>query len=196
VQLRRYLEIPSRFTIDYNRVMQQVAEFQLTRRSLPQGRIALRRVGEDEPHFPTFATQGIDFFEGHNIQGGSRTLRDCHKCHQGIGAISFTSYSRVQFEQHNLFILMRVTTETQEVPPATAYLQSRDSWKLLQRQNKTGFRALGENARIHRVTVLTCGSHEKTISRITPTRNAGLDAAAGRRGRVRLRVCGRTMQSV
>jgi len=139
VQLRRYLEIPSRFTIDYNRVMQQVAEFQLMRRSLPQGRIALRRVGEDEPHFPTFATQGIDFFEGHNIQGGSRTLRDCHKCHQGIGAISFTSYSRVQFEQHNLFIFMRVTTKTQEVPPATAYLQSRDSWKLLQRQNKTGF---------------------------------------------------------
>ena len=134
VQLRRYLGIPPHFTIDYNGAMQQVAEFQFTRRSLAQGRIELRRVGEDEPDFPVFDTQGIDFFEDRSIQGGSRTLCGCHGCHQGVGAISFTSYSRVHFEHKVFFILMRATTEAQEASVATMYLQGRDSWKLLQRR--------------------------------------------------------------
>src|SRR5205085_567459 len=127
VQLRRYLEIPTQFTIDWGGVMQRRAEFQLTRRPLRQGEIALRRVGDNESQFSVFVTHGFDF------EGPLVTLERCRNCHQGIGVISFTSYSRVQFENRHTFIMVHAGSEAAEGAAAVAYLEDRESWKLLQR---------------------------------------------------------------
>src|SRR5947208_7488066 len=127
VQLRRYLEIPAQFTIDWRGVMQRRAEFQMTRRGLRKGEIGLRRVGEDESQFSVFATHGFDF------EGPSVTLERCRSCHQGIGVISFTSYSRVQFENKHTFIMVHAGSEAEESAAAVTYLEGRESWKLLQR---------------------------------------------------------------
>jgi hypothetical protein len=47
--------------------------------------------------------------------------------------ISFTSYSRVQFENRDTFIMMHTGNEAAECAAALAYLEKRESWKLLQR---------------------------------------------------------------
>jgi hypothetical protein len=127
VQLRRYLEIPAQFTIDWRGIMQRPAEFQITRRDLGQGKIALRRIGNNESQFTVFATHGFD------LEGPSVTLERCRNCHQGIGVISFTSYSRVQFEHEHTFIMMHAGDEAEESAAAVTYLEGRESWKLLQR---------------------------------------------------------------
>lgn len=127
VQLRRYLEIPAQYTIDWRGVMQRRAEFQITRRALSQSKIALRRIGDEESQFTIFATHGFD------LEGPSVTLKRCSNCHQGIGVISFTSYSRVQFENKNTFIMVHAGNEAAESAAALAYLEKRDSWKQLQR---------------------------------------------------------------
>ena len=126
IQLRRYREIPQQYTIDWSGVMQRSAEFQLTRRLLRRGNVALRRVGEGEYQFPVFATHGFD------LEGPSLTLRSCNTCHQGIGVFSFTSYSRVQFESKHTFIMVHEAREAEERTAALAYLQGRESWALLQ----------------------------------------------------------------
>lgn len=125
IQLRRYREISQESTIDWGGVRQRQAEFQLTRTSLQQGELPLRRVGEEEYEFPTFATHGFDF------EGPSLTLRSCHSCHQGMGVFSFTSYSRVQFENKHTFILVHAGKESEEHAAALTYLEGQDSWKLL-----------------------------------------------------------------
>ena len=51
IQVRRYREIPSGARFDFHGTMQQPAEFQLTRHTLGQGVIGLRRLGEDERQF-------------------------------------------------------------------------------------------------------------------------------------------------
>jgi hypothetical protein len=127
VQLRKYLEIPTQFTIDWRGLRQRRAEFQITRRDLSMGKIALRRISDDESQFTVFATHGFD------LEGPSVTLKRCSNCHQGIGVISFTSYSRVQFENKDTFIMMHASNEAAEGSAALAYLQKLDSWKLLQR---------------------------------------------------------------
>ncbi len=63
----------------------------------------------------------------------SATLRLCHKCHQDVGVASFTSYSRLHFEPNHLFVLVHASTDAQEAATAITYLQSRYSWRLLQR---------------------------------------------------------------
>jgi hypothetical protein len=133
VQLRRYREIPRKFTIDYDGKMQDVAEFQVSRRAILKGELSLRRVGENEDQFSVFATHGFDFFESGEDFKGSRALRRCHSCHQGVGVASFTTYSRVQFETEHLFKPIHAGSEMQESVAAIAYLQSSDSWKLLER---------------------------------------------------------------
>jgi hypothetical protein len=125
VQLRRYREIPSGARFGFAHGMQQPAEFEVTRRGLQQGTIGLRRVGEDEAQFRTFASHGMD------MEGPSVTLQSCQSCHQGVGVISFTSYSRVQFENKRLFILMHSSSEAQESAVALTYLQQGQSWKML-----------------------------------------------------------------
>jgi len=126
IQLRRYREIPQQYTIDWAGVMQRSAEFQLTRRPLQRGNVALRRVSEDEYQFPVFVSHGFD------LEGPTLTLRSCHSCHQGIGVFSFTSYSRVQFENKHTFILVHEASEPEESAAALAFLQGRESWKSLQ----------------------------------------------------------------
>ena len=127
VQIRRYLEIPSRFTIDWDGRMQRAAEFQLTRGGLRQGEVPLRRVGQDEAQFQVFLTHGFD------LEGPFSTLKRCHICHQGIGVISFTSYSRVQFADKDSFIMVRAGQEAEETAAAIKYLETQESWKQLQR---------------------------------------------------------------
>ena len=126
IQLRRYLEIPAQFTVDWRGVMQRRAEYQFTRRTLRQGEIGLRRVGEDESQFSVFLTHGFD------LEGPSVTLERCRSCHQGIGVISFTSYSRVQFENKHTFIMVHAGSAAAESAAAVTYLEGRESWKLLQ----------------------------------------------------------------
>jgi hypothetical protein len=131
IQLRRYLKIPPRVGIDFDGEMQQVAEFLLSRRALLQGDLSLHRVGESESHFQVFSTHGTDSFERGEKTIEFPALRGCHGCHQGVGVRSFTTYSRAQFETERLFILVHAGNEAQESAAAIAYLQSRDSWKLL-----------------------------------------------------------------
>jgi hypothetical protein len=133
VQLRRYVKIPPGTRFDFDGSTQQAAEFQLTRRGLAQGTIGLRRVGEDETGFPVFSTHGEDAFEGrrNSNRTGGVTLRRCHSCHQGTGVISFASYSRVQFENEHLFVLLHNSVEPQETTAAIRFLQTRDAWKRL-----------------------------------------------------------------
>lgn len=140
IQLRRYVKIPTETRVDFDGSTQQVAEFQLTRRSLPRGTIGLRRVGEDETGFPVFSTHGVDAFESgrDGNQTGGVTLRRCSNCHQGIGVISFTSYSRVQFEHDHLFVLMHTSPEADETAAAIRFLQTRDAWKRLTRLLQEG----------------------------------------------------------
>ena len=135
VQLRRYREIPPSLTIDFYDKMQQVAEFQLSRRALLKGELGLRRVGENETQFPVFSTHGDDLFESGDVNGSPAL--GCHGCHQGVGVVSFTSYSRVQFERDRLFIPIHAGTEAQESVKAITYLERRDSWKLLERLMKS-----------------------------------------------------------
>lgn len=125
VQLRRYREIPSGARFGFAHGMQQPAEFEVTRRGLQQGTIGLRRVGEDEAQFRTFASHGMD------MMGPIVTLQSCQSCHQGVGVVSFTSYSRVQFGRGPLFILMHSSSEAQESAAALTYLQQGQSWKTL-----------------------------------------------------------------
>ena len=47
--------------------------------------------------------------------------------------ISFTSYSRVEFENRHTFIMVHAGSEAAEGAAAVAYLEGRESWKLLQR---------------------------------------------------------------
>jgi hypothetical protein len=136
IQLRRYLKIPPRVGIDFDGEMQQVAEFLLSRRALLQGDLSLHRVGESESHFQVFSTHGTDSFERGEKTIEFPALRGCHGCHQGVGVRSFTTYSRAQFETERLFILVHAGNEAQESAAAIAYLQSRDSWKLLKRLMK------------------------------------------------------------
>jgi hypothetical protein len=136
IQLRRYLKIPPGVGIDFNGEMQQVAEFLLSRRALLQGDLSLHRVGESESHFQVFSTHGTDSFERGEKTIEFPALRGCHGCHQGVGVRSFTTYSRAQFEINHLFIPVHTGTESQESAAAITYLQSRDSWKLLQRLMK------------------------------------------------------------
>jgi hypothetical protein len=133
VQLRRYVKIPPQTRFDFDGSTQQVAEFQLTRRGLPQGTIGLRRLGEEETGFSVFLTHGEDALEGgrDGNQTGGVTLQRCRGCHQGIGVTSFTSYSRVQFENDHLFVLVHNSTETLETAAAIKFLQTRDAWKRL-----------------------------------------------------------------
>jgi hypothetical protein len=136
VQLRRYIKIPTGVRFDFDGGMQQVAEFQVTRRGLPQDTISLRRVGEDETQFAVFSTHGIDSFEAVSSvrNAGGLTLRRCHACHQGVGVTSFTTYSRVQFESgEHLFVPLNASTEARESAAAIKYLQARADWRLLQR---------------------------------------------------------------
>ena len=88
---------------------------------------SLRRIAEDESQFQVFLTHGFDF------EGPSVTLERCRNCHQGIGVISFTSYSRVQFENKHTFIMVHAGSEAEESAAAVTYLEGRESWKLLQR---------------------------------------------------------------
>ena len=127
IQVRRYREIPSGDRFDFHGTMQQPAEFQLTRHALNHGTVGLRRLSEDERQFRTFSSHGFD------MEGPTVVLRTCASCHQGIGAISFTSYSRVQFSQQNLFIMMHAAGEPQESAAALIFLRSHGSWKILQR---------------------------------------------------------------
>jgi hypothetical protein len=132
VQLRSYTSIPPEVRFDFDSSTQQVAEFQLTRSGLLQGMVGLRRIGKDETQFPVFLTHGLDAFE--ESRGGYETagvvLQRCHACHQGIGVISFTSYSRVQFER-DLFVPVHSSTVVEEAAAATKFLQARDTWRLL-----------------------------------------------------------------
>jgi hypothetical protein len=126
VQLRRYREIPTVTRFDFGK-MQQPAEFQFTRRTLSQCTLGMRRLGQDEPQFRIFSSHGFD------MEGPFVVLQSCGSCHQGAGAISFTSYSRVHFERQNLFIMMHAAGEPQEGAAALAFLRSRGSWKIFER---------------------------------------------------------------
>jgi hypothetical protein len=142
VQLRRYRKIPSKQNFDFQG-MQEMAEFQFTRRGLLRGDIGLRRIDNQEAQFAVFATHGMDYFES-GIEPPFPALKRCHSCHQGVGVISFTTYSRVQFaneaddDNHTtttsrMFILLHTSREAAEETAAIAYLQSRDTWKLLRK---------------------------------------------------------------
>jgi hypothetical protein len=81
-----------------------------------------------------FGAHGDDEFESRRwdvCQTGCVKLRLCHNCHQGIGATSFTSYSRVQAANDHFFILLRTSAEAQETAAAIKFLQTRDTWKRL-----------------------------------------------------------------
>ncbi|HLJ89747.1 MAG TPA: hypothetical protein VKZ53_23260 [Candidatus Angelobacter sp.] len=134
IQLRRYVKIPADTRVDFDRGTQQVAQFQLTRRGLLQGTIDLRRVGEEETGLSVFSTQGQDGFEdGWDGSQAGVILRGCHQCHQGTGVISFTSYSRVQFENDHLFVLVHNSSEIEETKVAIKFLRKGEAWKQLTR---------------------------------------------------------------
>lgn len=137
VQLRRYIRIPpgTRFDFDGN-AQQQVAEFQLTRSKLREGTIGLRVVGKDETQYPVFMTHGIDVFEesGAGTETARAVLRTCRSCHQGVGVISFATYSRVQFDgKKDLFVPVHISTEAKQAAAAIRFLQAHDKWRLLQK---------------------------------------------------------------
>jgi len=134
IQLRRYLEIPA--GVGFTTRGKQSAEFDLTRRALAEGHVDLRRVRDDDIQFPALADFGFDFFEGRSRidfprPGGMQ--QHCLSCHQGIGVISFATYSRAQMEgdPSRLFVLLHPGTESEETAAALQYLQSSESWKLL-----------------------------------------------------------------
>jgi hypothetical protein len=142
VQLRRYREIPSNQSFDFQG-MQEVAELQLTRPGLLRGENGLRRIGKQEVHAAVFATHGTDYFED-GVEPRFSALKRCHSCHQGVGVISFTTYSRVQFASERddgnhaattsrLFVSVRSSREAAEESAANSYLESRDSWQLLRK---------------------------------------------------------------
>ena len=136
VQLRRYISIPAGRRFDFDGSTQQVAEFQMTRSRLPQGTIGLRQVGKDETQHPVFMTHGIDVFEesGAGTETAGAVLRTCRSCHQGVGVISFATYSRVQFDgKEDLFVPVHVSTEAKEATAAIRFLQAHDQWRLLQK---------------------------------------------------------------
>jgi hypothetical protein len=130
IQLRRYQEVPAGNVLDYDGRIQQVAEFQLTRLELTRDSVGLRRVTENERQFLVFRSHEIDVFE----RGWDATkqrveqLRSCHICHQGVGVASFESYS-----PRSGGVLLRASTEEEETISAIKYLQTRDSWLVLQR---------------------------------------------------------------
>jgi hypothetical protein len=135
IQLRRYISIPPGTRFDFDGSTQQVAEFQLTRSELQEGTIGLRPVGKDETQYPVFMTHGFDVFEESGTDRGTAAvvLHTCHGCHQGVGVISFVSYSRVQFDNSDLFVPLHISTEEKEAAAAIKFLQAHDKWRLLQK---------------------------------------------------------------
>jgi hypothetical protein len=134
VQLRRYIRIPSGTRFDFDGSTQQVAEFQLTRSQLQEGTIGLRLVGKDETQYPVFMTHGFDAFEESSARKTPAVvLHTCHGCHQGVGVISFASYSRVQFDNSDLFVPLHISTEEKEAAAAIKFLQAHDKWWLFQK---------------------------------------------------------------
>ena len=142
VQLRRYREIPSNQSFDFQG-MQELAEFQLTRWGLLHGDPGLRRIDKQEAQFTVFATHGSDYFET-GAEPRFPALKRCHSCHQGVGVISFTTYSRVQFANERddgnggtatsrMFVSLSASGGAAEDMAAIMYLKSRDSWQLLRK---------------------------------------------------------------